>query len=116
MKKNETEKKKWNARNIIGTILFGFLIISLGYTVAHIITAPNTVGELDSHTRLKSDYILMFLQCILGLTVMLIPSIIEKKLSFTLPNYMSILYFLFLFCAIYLGEVRNFYYVSLLQK
>ena len=27
------------------------------------------------------------------------------------PNYMHILFFVFLFCAIYLGEIRNFYYL-----
>ena len=28
-----------------------------------------------------------------------------------IPNYMYVLYFIFLYCAIYLGEVRNFYFV-----
>lgn len=110
MSKNETKKKKWDARNIIGSILFVILIVSVAYAIVHIVTAP-TVGTSDSHTRLKSDYVLMLLQSILGLVVMLVPSLIEKRLSFTLPNYMSILYYVFLFCAIYLGEVRNFYYV-----
>ena len=53
----------------------------------------------------------MLTQCILGLIVMFIPSIIERRWSIDIPNYMEILYFIFLYCAIYLGEVRNFYYL-----
>jgi len=53
----------------------------------------------------------MLIQCVLGVVVMMIPSILERKFSINIPNYMYILYFIFLYCAIYLGEVRNFYYV-----
>ncbi|HKL85792.1 MAG TPA: hypothetical protein VJ861_05635 [Treponemataceae bacterium] len=111
MSHNETEKKKLDARSIAGLILSVTLLLSMVYAIVHLIIAPSAIGNLDAHTRLKSDYFVMLLQCIIGLIVMLIPSMIEKKLSFSLPNYMSILYFVFLYCAIFLGEIRNFYYV-----
>lgn len=53
----------------------------------------------------------MLIQCILGLVVMMIPTFIERKLSISIPNYMYVMYFIFLYCAIYLGEVRSFYYL-----
>ena len=53
----------------------------------------------------------MLIQCFLGLAMMTLPSILQKHLSFELPNSMCIIYFVFLYCAIYLGDVRNFYYI-----
>ena len=53
----------------------------------------------------------MLIQCILGLVAMMIPTFIERKLSISIPNYMYVMYFIFLYCAIYLGEVRSFYYL-----
>lgn len=50
----------------------------------------------------------MLLQCSLGMVVMFIPSLLQKKLSLTIPNYMFVLYFIFLFCAIYLGGGSRF--------
>jgi len=86
------------------------LILSIIYSAIHVITAPaDPTGE--EYEKLKSDYVLMLIQCLLGLVVMFIPSIIERRWSIDIPNYMEILYFVFLYCAIYLGEVRNFYYL-----
>lgn len=52
----------------------------------------------------------MLVQCCLGIVVMFLPSLIKKKFNLAIPGYMFVLYFIFLYCAIYLGEVRNFYY------
>ncbi len=100
-------KKKLNIKKIIGIFVFLSLFFSIGYSIVRIINVP--AGTAAEHQR--SDYVLMLLQCLLGLVVIGLPSFLEKKWSFEIPNYMSILYFLFLYCAIYLGEVRNFYYV-----
>ena len=61
--------------------------------------------------KVKSDYVLMLLQCVLGLVVMALPSMVERKLSIDIPNNMEVVYFIFLYCAIYLGEIHNFYYL-----
>ena len=37
--------------------------------------------------------------------------IVEKHFKIDIPNYMEIFYFIFLYCAIYLGEVRNFFFI-----
>ena len=105
MKRIEADWKK-----ITGTILLITLILSIIYAVFHIITSPsNPTGGL--YKKLRNDYVLMLLQCILGLIVMAIPSIIERKWLIDIPSYMYIVYFVFLYCAIYLGEVRSFYYI-----
>ena len=38
------------------------------------------------------------------------PYLLQKKWKILLPDMMYILFFIFLYCAIYLGEVRSFYY------
>lgn len=103
-----TETGKINWKRVIAVILLVTLILSIVYTVVKIIKAPYATTE--EYTKIKSDYVLMFLQCMLGLIVMFIPSLVERKFSIDIPNYVEILYFIFLYCAIYLGEVHDFYY------
>ena len=104
-------KKAINRKRYIGIFVFITLLLSVAYSVVRIVTAPESVSVPDNGAHLRSDYVLMLIQCCLGLLVIGLPSLIERKRSLELPNYMSILYFLFLYCAIYLGEVRNFYYL-----
>lgn len=104
-------KRKMNWKRYIGIFVFISLFLSIGYSVVRIIITPENIYISDGVTRFRSDYILMLIQCCLGLLVIGLPSLIERKWSFEIPNYMSILYFIFLYCAIYLGEVRNFYFL-----
>ena len=41
---------------------------------------------------------------------MLLPSFLIHRINLKIPSFMLIMYAVFLYCAIYLGEVRNFYY------
>ena len=104
------KKIKADWKTITGAILLITLILSIVYAVFHIVTASSSPVGLGLHKKLRNDYVLMLLQCILGLVVMAIPSIIERKWMIDIPSYMYIVYFVFLFCAIYLGEVQSFYY------
>ena len=52
----------------------------------------------------------MVLQCILGAVVMFLPTLIERKFKIEIPGFMYIVFIIFLYGAIYLGEVRSFYY------
>ncbi len=56
-----------------------------------------------------SMYLLMIIQCALGVLVIHIPQLLKKKYAFEIPNSMFLLYLLFLYCAIFLGEVRRYY-------
>ena len=104
-------KRKWNWRKITGVVLFITLVASIGYVVVKLVQSPPGISDESTHSHVKSDYTLMLIQCILGLAVMIIPTLMERKLCIPIPNYMCVLYFVFLYCAIYLGEVRSFYYI-----
>jgi hypothetical protein len=108
IKKGLHKKDKWKL--IIGVLLFVFLSLSVVYAIIKIIQTPSSVTE-EIEAQQRSDYILMLLQCLVGLVMMFIPSLVERRLSVDIPNKMEILFFIFLFCAIYLGEVGSFYYL-----
>lgn len=111
MRWKEVVKNKWNWRKIVGIILFITLIASIIYIIIKLFLTPSSISVTETYTHVKSDYTLMLIQCILGLAVMMVPTLIERKWSISIPNYMYVLYFVFLYCAIYLGEVRSFYYL-----
>lgn len=108
MNNKVSDKDKW--KKIVGIMVFVSLLLSIVYATVKIIYAPAGTSS-EMYEKVRSDYVLMLLQCILGIVVMAIPSIVEKKASIDIPNNMEIMYFIFLYCAIYLGEVRNFYYL-----
>lgn len=103
-------RKRRDWKKIISSILFVLLVLSIIFTIIRIIQAPSETS-VGSHEKIKSDYVLTLLQCILGVIVMFIPSLIKHKWSIDIPNNMEIAFFVFLFCAIYLGEVHDFYYL-----
>lgn len=107
-KKKHRKKRDW--KKIIGIILFIVLVLSIIFTIIRITQAPSE-SPLGSHEKIKSDYVLTLLQCILGVIVMFIPTLAERKWSIDIPNNMEIAYFIFLYFAIYLGEVHDFYYL-----
>lgn len=102
--------RRFDVKRIVGAFLFVTLILSIIYIIVRMIMAP-TEAAPDVSTKVKSDYVLMLLQCVLGILVMMIPSLVEKKKSIDIPDPIEIIYFIFLYCAIYLGEVHNFYYL-----
>ncbi len=57
---------------------------------------------------LRGDVINALL-CMLSLVLLLMPSIIERRLKISLPNGLEITMYLFVFAAEILGEVNNFY-------
>ena len=104
-------KKHDKAKLILGWVLFITLLLSIGFSAYMAFTAPVVSEPVPEGTRLRSDYLLMLTQCLLGLIVMFLPALLEKRLRITVPNYIYVMYFIFLYCAIYLGEVRSFFYV-----
>ena len=105
------ERTKNKLAVIIGWILLITLILSVGYAVIRCIMAPSEIEEGQPFEKLKSDYVLMILQCSLGIVVMMLPTFLSHKWKVVVPNTVVILYYIFLYCAIYLGEVQNFYFV-----
>ena len=76
-------------QRIVGTILFISLALSVVYAFVHFLQAPDTVPEKMPHEKVKSDYLLMLTQCILGLAVMLLPSIVNRRWSVPIPRISS---------------------------
>ncbi len=105
--------KKLTWRKAVLLFLVLTLVLSIIFTIVQMISAPNELvtSPEDGGKRYKSDYALMLIQCVLGLIAVAIPLVFEKKLHITISNYMLIPYCIFLYCAIYLGEVKDFFYL-----
>lgn len=110
-KQRRTLREKLTARNIIAFVLFLTLVFSVIFSLVRFLLAPEEIAEGEPHEKVKSDYLLMLTQCFLGLVVMSLPTIITHKLRLMVPNAMCILYYIFLYCAIFLGEIFSFYYL-----
>ena len=108
--KIENHKRRQTARELIAFILFATLIFSVIYSFVRFLLAPAEIADGAKVEKLKSDYLLMFTQCALGLGVMMIPTIITHHFKLMVPGVMCILYYVFLYCAIFLGEIFSFYY------
>ncbi len=100
------EKRLWE-KGVFLTVLVT-LVGSVTWVIVNMILAPTETAE--PHVRVKSDYVLMLLQCLLGIAAMGLPSLLERRWGLVIPSKMIVLYVIFLYCSIFLGEVRNFYY------
>lgn len=94
-------------------ILWWFIFLSMAVSVVFIsiamIIAPAEPDPTMPYRRVKGDYVLMLLQCIVGVVAMLLPSLLRHKWQLIIPSKMIVLFAVFLYCAIFLGEVRSFY-------
>lgn len=103
------KQKGERMQKIIFLAVIVTMAISAIAVAVFLITAPSIPTE--GEPRVKSDYILMLLQCLLGIVAMLLPSMLQRKFGLQIPSRMMIVYAVFLYCSIYLGEVRSFYYI-----
>ena len=98
------KKRNW-AKLFVIVVLISF-IAPLGYLVWRIATG----GMTDGVGRSRQDYVLMLLQCLLGIAAILVPARLMRRWDVEIPRVMFLMYIAFLYCAIFLGEVRSFYY------
>jgi len=82
-------------------------VVIIGYLIWR---APSAYDAARPYMRVKADYMLMFTQSILGVICMNLPRHLEKQFGVKIPSNMLVLFVIFLYCAIFLGEVRSFYY------
>lgn len=73
------------------------------YAVLRFLVIVTMISQL-----IKGNFENVFM-CILTLILLLIPSIIDKRLNIALPNALETIILLFIFSAEILGEVQNFY-------
>ena len=102
------ESRSEKITRIVSKIVLYSFILPIGFLIIKIIFPDMWTEEL---TRTRSDYVLMLIQCLLGIVVLLYPSVSLKKRKIEMPMGLYLLYVIFLFCAIFLGEVSNFYHV-----
>ncbi len=105
--KPSPERREKRNRNIFFIILATF-IITLILLIIRILTL-NPDAENPSG-RDATDYIVMALQCVLGMVLMFLPSFVARKLTLKIPSSLYAVYVVFLYFAIYLGEVWHFFY------
>ena len=91
------------------TVTLSFIVPIVYLILRMIFGSSASTSEAGYHS--ESDYLLMLMQCILGLITIHLPSILERKFHFVLPSLLYGFYIVFLYCAIFLGEVRSFYYL-----
>ena len=98
--------------NILRFILFltfAISILILGYLL---VVSPSSIDDpayiSGQYTHLKSHYFLMFAQSILGIVVMFLPDLFERRFNMDIPSYLVIMYLLFLYCAIFFFFFRSF--------
>lgn len=103
-------KKKIDWLRLLNDFVLVSLIIAIITVSVVIVFAPAMPSTDSPFKRLKTDYILMLLECILGVFAMLLPKFLRQKVNLRIPSAMMLLYTIFLYCSIYLGEVRSFYY------
>ena len=101
----KTRKKRNLGSVFVVSVLISF-IVPAGYLLLRIVTG-DVVGPGG---RGREDYVLMLLQCLLGVAAILLPVRLMRRWDVEIPRVMFLLYIAFLYCAIFLGEVRSFYY------
>jgi len=89
-------------------VLLSF-VLPLAYLVWRIAAWQEAFVQETGRTR--ADYVLMLFQCLLGIVVIHLPTMLARRFQFELPAALYLMYVLFLYGAIFLGEVRSFFYV-----
>ena len=106
-----TESKKTNFEKTSTKLIYGAVVSSFLISIIYLVYKLSTLGQADMPNREQSDYVLMLLQCVGGLVVIHLPYVLNKGFKVEIPNAMQIFFSIFLFCAIFLGEVTSFYYI-----
>ena len=103
-------KNKKDYRKIVGIFVFVSLILAIIGIIIMMCIAPSRPDPMDPNGHIKGDYVLMLAQCVLGVIVLFLPGLIEKKVNIQIPSNMMVLFILFIYASIFLGEVRSYYY------
>jgi uncharacterized membrane protein YjdF len=101
--------RKVSFSKTLSNVIFALFALSAIYSVVRIIFAPDIASGADLGLHTKSDYSVILAQCIFGIVAMLLPGFLQRRFRVSIPSGMILVYALFLFCAIYLGEIQFFY-------
>ena len=101
-------QKILNSKNIYKFVFVTFILSAI-YVSVRILLVPSTYIA-EGAFRVKSEYVMLLLQCLAGIVALLVPGILYKKTKLNIPSRMLLIFALFLYCSIYLGDIRSFYY------
>lgn len=104
--KKISHREKRN-RIIFFTILFTY-IITIIFVSFQMLRLHG--DEVSSSGRTVADYAFMLFECVGGLVLMFLPSFVAKKITLKIPFSLYVVYVVFIYFAIYLGEVWHFFY------
>lgn len=110
MKREKRVRTKEERAERTSKIIYFIVLISFILPIIYLILRLCFPDLIKGTGRSDSDYILMLLQCILGAIAINLPSFLSKKLNIRIPRFLALMFLIFLYCAIFLGEVANFYY------
>ena len=107
------KRKPRTRRERIGLFLYCSVILSFVIPIIFLVVRMfiGHVPQNEAGYHSSADYALMIVQCLLGLVVINLPQLLSKQFRFELPVSLYVMYIVFLYCAIFLGEVRSFYYI-----
>ena len=104
-------QEKHPKHHISVKMIYFFVLISFIVPIVFLIFRLIFMDEFPDVGRSSSDYVLMIVQCVLGAIAVNIPTVLSKHLNVRIPVLIYILFLIFLYCAIFLGEVGSFYYI-----
>jgi len=106
-----TKKTRTRAEKL-SRFVYLFTLFSFILPIAYIIYCLCIWNEaVEAATgRVYADYVLMLAQCLAGIVVIHVPMIFSRRFEIELPTGLYVMYILFLYSAIFLGEVRSYYY------
>lgn len=88
-----------------------YKVVDAAVLTSFVVSAAVLVYQIFFQGVSNESYTLMLVQCVLGSVVLHLPQFIGKKLKMEIPGALRLMFSLFLFCAIFLGEVMNFYFL-----
>jgi len=101
-------RKLINVDNFVRFVFLTFLASTV-YVIIRLILAPSVAPSSDYAVLIKGDYIVLLLECIFGVVAMLLPGFLARRIRLSIPSAMILAYAAFIYCAIFLAEVRRFY-------
>lgn len=111
-KKEKAVKTKKTRQERIQIVAYSLTLASFIIPVIYLVFKMifGTLDKSDAGYHSNADYVLMIAQCLLGALVINVPTILGKRFRFEVPPFLYVFFIFFLYCSIFLGEVRSFYY------
>jgi hypothetical protein len=101
--------KSTRTEKTIFSIVMILMIGSFVYALLRAIYVP-LEAEHNGELLSRNDYLLMTVSSLAAILVLLLPSLIEKKWKFDIPSTMHVVFILFIFAGVFLGEFRRFHF------